>query len=136
MCQGPLACQDGGRRGEVLGHPIVEVFALDGVLMLVEPVDCIPPFIGRHNVVGLADLAGDVILGPGASVISSVQTTLAGATGWEDAARQVQLHQLVLDLDAPQSPPLTRSSRARQSSGSRCSGLTALAQTRWCLAQT
>ena len=51
--------------GEVLGHPIVEVPALDGVLVLVEPVHGVPPgltLIGRHDVVGLADLAGDVVL--------------------------------------------------------------------------
>ena len=82
----------------------VEVPGLDGVLVLVEPVDSIPTslaFIGRHDVVSLADLAGDVILGPGAGVASSVQTTLAGATGRENTARQVQLHQLILDFDAP-----------------------------------
>ena len=74
--------------GEVLGHSIVEV----------------PPslaFIGRHDVVGLADLAGDVILGPGEGVAGAVQTTLAGATRREDTARQVQPHQLVPDLDSP-----------------------------------
>ena len=74
--------------GEVLGHPIVEVLALNGVLMLVKPVHGVPPgftLIGRHNVVGLADLAGNVILGPKAGVVRSVQTTLAGATHWEDA---------------------------------------------------
>ena len=89
---------------EVLGHAIVEVPGLDGGLVLIEPVHGVPPgltLIGRHDVVGLADLAGDVILGPGAGVASSVKTTLAGATGQEDAARQVQLHQLVFDLDAP-----------------------------------
>ena len=87
---------------KVLGHAIVEVPGLDGGLVLIEPVHGVPPgltLIGRHNVVGLADLAGDVILGPGAGVASSVKTTLAGATGQEDAARQVQLHQLVFDLD-------------------------------------
>ena len=86
---------------KVLGHAIVEVLTLDGFLVLVEPVDGVPPglaFVGRHDVFGLADLAGDVILGPGAGVISSVETTLAGATRREDAARQVELHKLVLDL--------------------------------------
>ena len=46
--------------GEVLCHTIVEVPGLDGVLVLVEPVDSIPTslaFIGRHDVVSLADLA-------------------------------------------------------------------------------
>ena len=52
--------------------------------------------IGRHNVVGLAYLAGDVVLGPGSGVISFIQTTHAGATRREYAARQVQL-----DLYAP-----------------------------------
>ena len=87
---------------EVLGHAIVEVPGLDGGLVLIEPVHSVPPgltLIGRHDVVGLADLAGDVILGPGAGVASSVETTLAGAIGQEDTARQVQLHQLVFDLD-------------------------------------
>ena len=90
--------------GEVFCHTIVEVPGLDGGLVLIEPVHGVPPgltLIGRHDVVGLADLAGDVILGPGAGVASSVQTTLAGATCWEDAARQVRLHQLVFDLYAP-----------------------------------
>ena len=89
---------------EVLGHAIVEVLALDSVLMLVEPVDCVPAsltLIGRHDVLGLADLAGDVVLGPGAGVVGSVQTTLAGATSREDASGQVQLYQLILDLHAP-----------------------------------
>ena len=89
---------------EVLGHAIVEVLTLDRILVFIEPVHGVPPgltLIGRHNVVGLADLAGDVVLGPGAGVVGSVETTLAGATRWEDAACQVQLDQLVLDLDAP-----------------------------------
>ena len=89
--------------GEVFCHTIVEVPGLDGVLVLVKPVDSIPPglsLIGRHDVVSLADLAGDVILSPGAGVASSVQTTLAGATGRVYAACQVQLNQLVLDLHA------------------------------------
>ena len=53
---------------EVLGHPVVEVLGLDGLLVLVQPVHGIPPslaFVRRHDVVGLADVAGDVILGPG-----------------------------------------------------------------------
>ena len=41
----------------------------------------------------LADLAGDVVLGPRAGVVAAVQNTLTGATHREDAARQVQLHQ-------------------------------------------
>ena len=88
--------------GEVLGHPIVEVLGLDGVLLLVQPVHCIPPglaLIGCHDVVSLADVACDVVLGPGASVASSVQTALTGATCREYAACQVQLHKLVLNLD-------------------------------------
>ena len=67
---------------EMLGHAIVEVPGLDGVLVLVEPVHSIPPcltLIGRHDVLGLADLAGDVVLCPGAGVASAVQATLEGA---------------------------------------------------------
>ena len=88
--------------GEVLGHPIVEVLGLDGVLVLVQPVHCIPPglaLMGCHEVVSLADVAGDLVLGPGASVACSVQTALRGATRREYAVCQVQLHKLVLDLD-------------------------------------
>ena len=76
------------------------------------PTSYVLVLIGRHDVVGLADLAGDVILGSGASVASSVQTTLAGATGWKYAACQVQLYE------------------------SRCSGPASSAQTRRCPAQT
>ena len=59
--------------GKVFGHTIVQVLALDGVLMLVHPVDHVPPglaLVGRHDVVGLTDLAGDMILGTGAGVAS------------------------------------------------------------------
>ena len=75
--------------GEVLGHPIVEVLGLDGVLVLVQPVHCIPPglaLMGCHEIVSLADVAGDLVLGPGASVACSVQTALTGATCREYAA--------------------------------------------------
>ena len=71
----------------MFGHPIVEVLGLDGLLVLGQPVHGIPScfaFVSRHNVVGLANLAGDVILGPGAGVAGSVQTTLAGETRRED----------------------------------------------------
>ena len=42
-----------------------------------------------------------MVLGPDGVEVSSVQTTFAGATRQEDAARQVQLDQPVLDLHAP-----------------------------------
>ena len=83
--------------GEVLGHPIVEVLGLDVILVLIQPVHGIPPGLTlavHHNVVTLVDLAGDVVLGPGVGVASTVQSALAGATRWENAACQVQLHQL------------------------------------------
>ena len=57
--------------GKMFGHAIVQVLALDGVLMLVHPVDHVPPglaFVRRHDVVSVADLAGDMILGTGAGV--------------------------------------------------------------------
>ena len=53
--------------GKLLGHPIVEVLALDGVHVLIEPVHGVLPsltLIGHHDVVGLADLAGDMVLAP------------------------------------------------------------------------
>ena len=87
---------------EMLAHTVGQVFAVDGILMLVHPVDHVPPglaFVGRHDVVSLADLAGDVLLSPGVGVASAVQTALAGATGKKDGACQVQLDQHVLDLD-------------------------------------
>ena len=87
----------------MFAHTVVQVFAVDGILMLVHPVGHIPPglaFVGRHDVVSLADLAGDVLLSPGVGVASAVHTALAGATGKKNGAWQVQLDQHVLDLDA------------------------------------
>ena len=52
---------------ELLGHPTVEVLGLNGILMLIQPVLGIPPgltLVVCHDVVSLADLAGDVVLGP------------------------------------------------------------------------
>ena len=58
----------------MLGHAIVEVAGLDGGLVLIEPVHGVLPgltLIGHHDVVGLADLAGDMVLAPPPFIISN-----------------------------------------------------------------
>ena len=52
---------------EMFGHAIVEVLGLDDLLLLVQSVDSIPPglaLVHRHNVISVAELADDMVLGP------------------------------------------------------------------------
>ena len=55
----------------MLGHPVLVVLVLDVSLVLREPVHCIKPglpMVLSQDVLGVADLAGDVILNTGPSV--------------------------------------------------------------------